>query len=81
MSLSYFSVSLLNDTVNIKTAKSTLNTAESPTHGTGDFGHSGMRPHPQLTTVCEECEPGAGRGRFGDLSHYLALVLIFSFVI
>lgn len=79
VSLIYLSVSLFNDVVNVKTAKPTLHAAGPPACGTGDFGHGGTRARPQLTTACEECEPGAGKGRFGDLPHYLAL--IFSFVI
>lgn len=37
--------------------------------------------HPQLTTIRKECEPKAGKGRFGDFPWYLNLGLIFSFVI
>lgn len=81
MSLSFFSISLFNDTVNMKTAKSNLHSEGPPACGTGDFGHGGMMPASPTDNYLQRVQAWGLKSRFGDLSYYLYSVFFFSFVI
>lgn len=77
VSLIYLSMPLFNDTVNIKTAKSTLHPVGTPASGTAMSGHGGTS---STDKYLGRVQLRPGKGKFGNFSCYLDSVLIFSFV-
>lgn len=77
ISLIYLSMPLLNGTVNIKTAKSTLHPVGTPASGTARSGHGRTS---STDKYLKRVQPRPGKARFGNLSCYFDSVLIFSFV-